>query len=55
MGMLIPGQRANFAILDKNPLDVSDDLLTSVKVLATFHAGEPVFVHPDAPPELNEL
>lgn len=55
VGILTPDRRANFVILDSSPLDVSDDRLTSIKVLATFHAGEPVYVHPDAPRELNEL
>lgn len=55
VGMLAPGQRANFVILGSSPLDVSDYELTRVKVLATFHAGVPVFLHPDAPSELHEL
>ena len=41
LGSIRAGKIADFAILDGDPLTVSDDGLRDIKVMATVHAGVP--------------
>jgi predicted amidohydrolase YtcJ len=43
LGSLEPGKRADFVVLDGNPLAVSPERLTDLKVLATALDGAPVY------------
>jgi predicted amidohydrolase YtcJ len=54
VGTLAPGMRANFVILDRDILSVPDDQILQTQILATFHAGRPVYVNEAAAPDLAE-
>lgn len=54
VGQIVPGQRANLVVLDKDILAVPDDEILSVQVVATLVGGKPVYVNADAAPELAE-
>lgn len=43
-GRLIPGHVADFTVLDADPLSVTHDRLSSIRVLTTVVGGEPTFV-----------
>ena len=43
IGSLEPGKRADFTVLDKNPLDVGAEQITDIRVLATVLDGAPVY------------
>jgi predicted amidohydrolase YtcJ len=54
VGTLAPGMRANLVILDRDLLEVPDDELADIRVVATIHAGKPVFVDLTMAPDLAE-
>ena len=48
-GMLVPGQMADLAVLDRDPLGCAPDQLPQIRVLATMLGGRWVHVAPDGP------
>jgi predicted amidohydrolase YtcJ len=44
-GALLPGQLADFVVLDESPLDVQSDRIAAIDVLATYVGGECVSRH----------
>ncbi len=53
-GKLAPGQRANLVILDRDLLEVPEEEILNVKILATIHAGRVRYLNMDADPQLAE-
>ena len=47
-GRLVPGERADFVVLDGNPLELSAEQIRGVRVLETWVGGRKVF-DADAP------
>ena len=43
IGSLEPGQRADFVVLDGNPLDADPEQIADTQILATVLGGTPVF------------
>ena len=43
IGSLEPGQRADFVVLDGNPLDADPEQIADIQILATVLGGTPVF------------
>jgi len=43
IGSLEPGKRADFTVLDRNPLSVDPEQITAVQVLATVMDGTPTY------------
>ena len=41
IGSLAPGKRADFTVLDRNPLHVDPEQITGIQVLATVVDGTP--------------
>jgi len=54
VGRLLPMQRANFVILDRDILAVPDAELPKAQVVATFVAGRPVYLDPVRAADLSE-
>jgi predicted amidohydrolase YtcJ len=54
VGTLAPGMRANLVILDRDLLEVPDDEIAQTRVVATIHAGRPVYVDESLAPDLAE-
>jgi predicted amidohydrolase YtcJ len=48
-GMLVPGQLADLAVLDRDPLRCAPDELPEIRVLATMLGGQWVYVAPGFP------
>ncbi|RMG67708.1 MAG: amidohydrolase [Calditrichaeota bacterium] len=46
-GTLNPGKVADFVVLDRNVFEVPPEQILRTRVLATFLAGRPVYLHPD--------
>ena len=49
-GTLTPGRSADFVVLDRDPLTVSDDELVGTTALETWFEGERVYAAADVPP-----
>ncbi len=47
IGSLAPAKRADFAVLDKNPLDMHPEQIAGIQVLATVVGGTPVYQSAD--------
>ena len=54
VGTLAPGMRANFVVLDRDILSVPEDQILDTQILATVHAGRPMYVNEAAAPDLAE-
>ncbi|CAA0092026.1 Imidazolonepropionase [BD1-7 clade bacterium] len=42
LGSIVVGKKADFVLLEKNPLDVAHDAISGIKVVTTFVDGQPV-------------
>ncbi len=42
-GSIAPGKRADFVILNKNPLTVAEEALKELRILRTYHAGNCIY------------
>src|SRR5499427_1928916 len=49
IGSLEPGKLADFAVLDRSPLDAEPERIADIRVLATVVGGQPVFQADDSP------
>lgn len=47
-GSITPGKRADFAVLDGDPLAVPAEEIASIRVLRTIAAGREIYRHPEA-------
>jgi predicted amidohydrolase YtcJ len=52
IGSLEPGKLADFAVVDRNPLDTEPGQITGIRVLATVAGGQPIFQAGDSPLQL---